>query len=77
MKKLIQFSTLIDIYESLENLPDIEIKMHNSDEQFIELEYMSLSPIHGVTENQIAIQLAGQPITKWDIDKVVEIRAIQ
>lgn len=77
MKKLMQFSTLIDLYESLEILPDIEIRMHNTDDNFIELEYMSLSPIHDLAENQIAIQLAGQPITKWDRNKAIEIRAIQ
>lgn len=77
MKKLIQFSTLGDILESLEILPDIEIKMHNTDDNFIELEYISLSPVHQLAPNQIVIQLAGQEYTYWDIDKVVEIRAIQ
>lgn len=77
MKKLIQFSTLEDIYESLEILPDIEIKMHNSDDNFIELEYISASPIHNLKPNDIIIQLAGQGYTTWSKDKIVEIRAIQ
>jgi len=77
MRKLIQFSTLIDIYESLEILPDIEIKMHNSDQQFLELDYISLSPIHAMEDNEVAIQLDGQSISHWDRDKVVEIREIK
>lgn len=73
MKKLIQFSTLIDIYESLEILPDIEIRFDEND-RFRELEYMSISPLHGIAD--MVIQLEGQPYTYWDRERIVEIREI-
>jgi len=75
MRKLIQHSTLIDILESLEILSDIEIKLHETDD-FRELEYISLSPIHKLNPDEIAIQLEGQSITYWDKYKIVEIKAI-
>ena len=66
--------TLIDILESLEILPEIEIRLHEHD-RFRKLEYISISPIHGIAD--ITLQLEGQPYTHWNRDKVVEIREIK
>lgn len=76
MRKLLQFCTLEDILESLDILPEIEIRMHESDD-FRELEYISLSPVHGLQSDDIAVQLAGQSITHWDRWKVVETRSLE
>jgi len=74
MKKLIQYSTLEDILESLEILPEIEIRFDDRD-RFRTLEYISISPIHGIAD--ITVQLEGQPYTHWNRDRVVEIREIE
>lgn len=71
--KIEQFR-LIDLLEIMDTLPDyIEIRTHPTDD-FRELEYISLSPIHKLTGDDILIQLSGQDYTRHNRYKTVDVR---